>query len=37
MQDPKVVIALDFDDAEVALSFIDTVDPAQCKLKSTLR
>ena len=33
MQDPKVVIALDFDDAEVALSFIDTVDPAQCKLK----
>ncbi len=33
MQDPKVVVALDFDNAESAMSFIETVDPAQCKLK----
>ncbi|MEH6711907.1 MAG: orotidine-5'-phosphate decarboxylase [Paraglaciecola polaris] len=33
MQDPKVVIALDFDVKKEALDFVDRVDPSQCRLK----
>lgn len=31
--DPKVVVALDFDDQGKALSFVDQLDPTACKLK----
>ncbi|HIP75994.1 MAG TPA: orotidine-5'-phosphate decarboxylase [Psychromonas hadalis] len=31
--DPKVVIALDYDDKQTALHFIDQLDPATCRLK----
>ena len=33
MLDPKVVVALDFDKLRDAYSFIDKLDPSQCKLK----
>ena len=33
MLDPKVVVALDFDRLRNAYSFIDKLDPSQCKLK----
>jgi orotidine-5'-phosphate decarboxylase len=33
MLDPKVVVALDFDRLRDAYSFIDKLDPSQCKLK----
>lgn len=33
MQDPKVIVALDFDSQENALHFVDQVDPALCRLK----
>lgn len=33
VSDPKVVIALDYDDKEQALKFINQLDPAQCRLK----
>ncbi|WP_166423859.1 orotidine-5'-phosphate decarboxylase [Paraglaciecola sp. 20A4] len=33
MQDPKVVIALDFDVKKQALDFVDKIDPSQCRLK----
>ncbi|MBU3016578.1 orotidine-5'-phosphate decarboxylase [Paraglaciecola agarilytica] len=33
MQDPKVVIALDFDVKKEALDFVDRIDPSQCRLK----
>tara|TARA_R110001632_G_scaffold85917_4_gene188188 strand:- start:10759 stop:11454 length:696 start_codon:yes stop_codon:yes gene_type:complete len=33
MQDPKVVIALDFDIKKEALDFVDKIDPSQCRLK----
>ncbi|MDO6524676.1 orotidine-5'-phosphate decarboxylase [Motilimonas sp. 1_MG-2023] len=31
--DPKVVVALDYADQKAALSFIDQIDPASCRLK----
>ncbi len=33
MLDPKVVVALDFDKKNDALSFVDRISPADCKLK----
>ncbi|WP_448568443.1 orotidine-5'-phosphate decarboxylase [Thalassotalea ganghwensis] len=33
MNDPKVVVALDFDEKQAALSFIDKVQPSDCRLK----
>lgn len=33
MQDPKVVIALDFDVKKEALDFVDKIDPSQCRIK----
>ncbi len=33
MQDPKVIVALDFNELEHATRFIDMVDPSLCKLK----
>ena len=33
MQDPKVVVALDFNDQQKALSFVDQLDPGMCRLK----
>ncbi len=33
MQDPKVVVALDFNRQEQAMSFVDQIDPELCKLK----
>lgn len=33
VNDPKVLIALDFADAEKALSFVETVDAQKCRLK----
>jgi len=33
MNDPKVVVALDFDDKATALSFVDKVSPQDCRLK----
>jgi orotidine-5'-phosphate decarboxylase len=33
MLDPKVVVALDFDTLRNAYSFVDKLDPSQCKLK----
>ncbi|WP_340678015.1 orotidine-5'-phosphate decarboxylase [Paraglaciecola sp.] len=33
MLDPKVVVALDFDKLRNAYSFVDRLDPSQCKLK----
>lgn len=33
MNDPKVVVALDFDNKAAALSFIDKVSPQDCRLK----
>ncbi len=33
MNDPKVVVALDFDNKNEALSFIDKMEPSECRLK----
>ncbi len=33
MNDPKIIVALDFDDARRAFEFSHRVDPAQCRLK----
>ena len=33
LTDPKVVIALDYDDKQQALAFIEQLDPATCRLK----
>jgi len=33
MFDPKVVVALDFDNKNDALAFIDKIDPSECRLK----
>lgn len=33
MNDPKVVVALDFDNQADALAFVDKIDPAECRLK----
>ncbi|WP_414830790.1 orotidine-5'-phosphate decarboxylase [Alteromonas sp. H39] len=33
MQEPRVIIALDYDDKDSALAFVDGLDPTQCKLK----
>ncbi len=33
MQDPKVIVALDYDNAENALAFVDHLDPGLCRLK----
>jgi len=33
MLDPKVVVALDFDNKDDALSFVDRISPSDCKLK----
>ena len=33
MLDPKVVVALDFDKKNDALSFVDKISPTDCKLK----
>ena len=33
MTDPKIIVALDFDDARHAFEFSHRVDPAQCRLK----
>jgi len=33
MFDPKVVVALDFDKKNDALSFVDRISPTECKLK----
>ena len=33
MLDPKVVVALDFDKKNDALSFVDKISPSDCKLK----
>ena len=33
VSDPKVVIALDYDDKQAALDFIDQLDPKSCRLK----
>lgn len=33
MQDPRVIVALDYDDQAQALSFIEQLDPSLCKLK----
>lgn len=33
MNDSRVIVALDYDDANTALNFVDKVDPTLCKLK----
>ncbi len=33
MNDPKIIVALDFDKQEKALSFVDGLDPSLCRLK----
>jgi len=33
MQDPRVIVALDFDDDSQAMALVKQLDPAQCKLK----
>jgi len=33
MQEPRVIVALDYDNLEQALSFVDELDPRLCKLK----
>ncbi len=33
MIDQKVIVALDYDNVESALSFVDKVDPNSCRLK----
>lgn len=33
MQDPRVIVALDYDDKDTALTFVDKLDPSLCKLK----
>lgn len=33
MLDPKVIVALDYDNQNDALAFVDNIDPAQCRLK----
>ena len=33
MHEPRVIIALDYDDKAKAMTFVDALDPAQCKLK----
>lgn len=33
MQDPKVIVALDFDDQNKALDFVDQLSPEDCRLK----
>ena len=33
MQDPRVIVALDYDNKDTAMAFIDKLDPTLCKLK----
>ena len=33
MQEPRVIVALDYDNQEQALSFVDQLDPSLCKVK----
>ena len=33
MQDPKVIVALDYADEAEAFAFVDRVNPALCRLK----
>lgn len=33
MLDPKVIVALDYDNQNDALAFVDNIDPTQCRLK----
>ncbi|BFT30417.1 orotidine-5'-phosphate decarboxylase [Alteromonas sp. D210916BOD_24] len=33
MQDPRVIVALDYDNKDTALAFVDKLDPSLCKLK----
>ncbi len=33
MSDPKVIVALDFDDQAQALAFVDKINPSDCRLK----
>ena len=33
MQEPRVIVALDYDNKETALSFVAQLDPSLCKLK----
>ncbi len=33
MNDPKVIVALDYDNQEDALAFVDRIDPSSCRLK----
>ncbi|OEF25367.1 orotidine-5'-phosphate decarboxylase [Vibrio rumoiensis] len=33
MLDPKVIVALDYDNQNDALTFVDNIDPTQCRLK----
>jgi orotidine-5'-phosphate decarboxylase len=33
MRDAKVVVALDFDNKDEALSFVDKIKPSDCRLK----
>lgn len=32
-QEARVIVALDFDDADKAMALVDQLDPAACKLK----
>ncbi|NDW19982.1 orotidine-5'-phosphate decarboxylase [Alteromonas hispanica] len=32
-KEPRVIVALDYDDKDSALAFVDKLDPSQCKLK----
>ena len=33
MTDPKVIVALDYDEEDLALNFVSRVTPDQCRLK----
>ncbi len=33
MNDPKVIVALDYDNLADALAFVDKIDPSTCRLK----
>ena len=33
MHDPRVIVALDYDNKDTALAFVDKLDPSLCKLK----
>lgn len=33
MLDPKVIVALDYENQNDALAFVDNIDPTQCRLK----